>query len=344
MLDQIDDIANLDTQDALGVIRDQPKQLAHAYAQPELAGYGEVDTIVVAGMGGSALAAEFLRSWLEGRMPVPVVISRDYRLPGYVGERTLVVCSSYSGNTEETLSALEDAASRGAKIVINASGGKLLEAAREKGYPFFELPGGLQPRLAVLYGVRALAQLLEGAGLMTGLVDELEGGAEWANGQVDAWSVEQPTSENESKRIAQALEGHPVVVYGGPTLALPAMKWKIDINENAKGLAFWNVIPEFNHNEFLGWSEAQGSDAFRVVLLRSELDHPQVQKRFDVSPDLLSGHMPQPVTVEARGGSKLEHMLYALLLGDFVSAYLAFLKGLDPTPVALIEELKGRLA
>ncbi len=343
MLDDTDQIKKLDAADALGVIRDQPKQLQHAFIDVDI-DLADVKTIVVAAMGGSALGAEFFRTWLADRLPLPVVIVRDYALPAYVGPDTLVICSSYSGNTEETLSALADAERRGAKIVIFTAGGKLLQAAQEKGYPHFQIPGGLQPRLAILYGTRALAQLLQSAGLVKGIVTELEAGAQWASGQVGQWGPETATADNRAKQIAMELEGHAVVVYGGTVLSLPAMKWKIDINENSKGLAFYNYIPEFSHNEFLGWSQAQRADAFKVVMLTSSLDHPQILKRFEISPRLVSETMPAPVVVAAEGSNRLEHMLHVLLLGDFVSAYFAFLKGLDPTPVELIEKMKAELA
>jgi glucose/mannose-6-phosphate isomerase len=136
--------------------------------------------------------------------------------------------------------------------------------------------------------------------------------------------------------------GHPVVMYGGPTLALPTMKWKIDFNENSKHLAFYNYLPEFNHNEFNGWAHPERS-GLKVVELRSDLDHSQVQKRFDVTNKLLSNRFA-PIEVHAEGETKLEQMLWTLILGDFTSAYLAFLNGIDPTPVDLIEKLKKELA
>jgi glucose/mannose-6-phosphate isomerase len=167
MLDQPDYIARYDKHDALGVVARQPEQLRQVHEAGDLKGVGDgVRQIVVAGMGGSALAAEFVRSWLADRLPVPVVIVRDYVLPAFVGPDTLVVASSYSGNTEEGLSALHEAERCRARIVVMTSGGKLLELAEAKGHPrvglpaahpHFDLPRGLQPRLAVLYGVRALA-------------------------------------------------------------------------------------------------------------------------------------------------------------------------------------------
>ncbi len=351
MLDQADFIARYDKHNALGVIAGQPDQLNHQYELADVSKLVNIRQIVVAGLGGSALPAEFAKSWLADRLALPVVIVRDYTLPAFVGPDTLVVASSYSGNTEEALSMLEQAEERGAKIVVMTAGGKLLELAQDKdhhhirtvphGHPHLDLPSGLQPRMAVLYGVKALTVLLETLGLAKGAQKELEAAADWVAGELPAWMADVPTADNPAKQIAAELLGHPVVVYGGPTLALPAMKWKINANENAKHLAFYNYFPEFNHNEFLGWNHPERS-GLRVIELRSNLDHPQVQKRFDVTNKLRSGQFA-PIEVYAEGKTKLEQMLWTMILGDFVMVYLAFLNGIDPTPVDLIEKLKAEL-
>lgn len=345
MLDDPKLIARLDPSNALGVIASQPLQLDQNYEVTQLHQHKlrRPTSIVVAGMGGSALAAEFIKSWLGDRLPVPLVIVRDYELPEFVGHDTLVVASSYSGNTEETLAALKDAKKRRAQIVISASGGKLLEHAEDQAYPHFILPGGIQPRLAVLYGVKALALLLENADLgLPGLADDLHQAAGWMLQHQQQWQAGSPIAENQAKQIARSLHDNPVVIYGGPTLMLPAMKWKIDINENAKNLAFYNYLPEFNHNEFLGWGHPTKKH-FKVVELRSKLDDPDVQLRFTVTNKLLAEMMPKPIEVMAEGDNKLEQMLWTTLLGDYVSAYLAFLNGIDPTPVTLIEKFKKEL-
>ncbi len=342
MLDEADFIARFDKEDALGVVAGQPDQLRHACDVPErissVAGYS---SIVVAGMGGSALPTEFIKNWLGDRLSVPVEIVRDYTLPDYVGADTLVVCSSYSGNTEEELSALSDAQKRGSKIVVMAAGGKLADAAREQNLPLFLVPSGLQPRLAVLYGVRALAQLLEATSELKGLVAELEAAASWVKAELKPWQSENPTTENVAKQIAQDVVGHAVVVYGGPALRLPTMKWKIDFNENGKNLAFYNSFPELSHNEFIGWAHPE-EHGLKVIELRSELDHPQIVRRFDVTNKLLSNRFA-PIQVQAKGETKLQQILWTLILGDFVSVYVAFLNGIDPTPVPLVEKMKQEL-
>jgi glucose/mannose-6-phosphate isomerase len=352
MLDDTTFIEKLDQQNALGVIAGQPKQLLEEYQPGDLSHLTNISQVVLSGMGGSALAAEFVKSWLSDRLRVPFIISRDYVLPAFVGPNTLVIASSYSGNTEETLSALHMAEERGAQIVVLSSGGKLLDAARAgghlhvpllaDGHPHFDLPDGLQPRLAVLYGVKALAMLFEALGLATSLEDELLEASMWIDNLQTQWQSSSLADVNLAKRIAQSVAGHPVIVYGGPTLGMPTMKWKIDFNENSKNLAFYNYLPEFNHNEFLGWGHPL-EHPFKVIELRSSLDHTQIQKRFDITNELLADRF-LPIEVPAEGKSKLEQMLYALILGDYVSAYVAFLNGIDPTPVEMIEVLKSKLA
>ncbi|MBW3538366.1 bifunctional phosphoglucose/phosphomannose isomerase [Candidatus Parcubacteria bacterium] len=333
----------LDKGNALGIIAGQPGQLKQGFDCDLQDEKREIQNIVVAGMGGSALGAEFLRSWAGDRLPLPLVITRDYALPAFVNAKSLVIVSSYSGNTEEALSALEAAKTSGARIAVMSSGGRLKELALEGGYPFLEVPGGFQPRLAVLFGTKAIAVILEKLGLLQGVTRELEAAADWITPKLSGWTLEVPTADNQAKQIAMAVRGCPAVIYGGPVLAMPARKWKIDFNENAKNVAFWYELPEFNHNEFTGWLNPKEKH-LKVIQLHSSLDHPQIAKRFEVSNRLLSGHMPDPIIVQAEGGTHLQQMLWALLLGDFTSAYLAFLNGLDPTPVDLIEKLKKELA
>lgn len=342
MLDEQKYIARYDKHNALEVIASQPRQLNHDFDAVEIKGMSRVKQIVVAGMGGSALAAEFIKNWIGDRLPVPVIIVRDYALPGFVGEDTLVVISSYSGNTEEALSALEDARARKAKIVICTSGGQLAAEARVAGHPMFKLPGGYQPRLAYLYNVKAMATLIEKLGWLEGLTAELKQAAKWVSGEMGEWTGDVLTRHNDAKRIAEFIIGHPVVIYGGPSLMMPTMKWKINMNENAENIAFYNYLPEFNHNEFNGWSHPERS-GIRVIELLSSFDRLQVLKRFEVSNRLLSKSF-KPIQVQAQGKTHLQQMLWAILLGDFVSAYLGFLNGIDPIPVALIEELKKELA
>jgi glucose/mannose-6-phosphate isomerase len=341
MLDDLKMIHERDAQDALGVAEKQWQQLLHNY-EVELPHFTDIANIVLAGMGGSALPAVFLRSW-PGTL-VPFEIVRDYSLPDYVDEKTLFISSSYSGNTEETLAALGEAESKGAQIVVIAAGGKLADHALEKKYPMFLIPSGIQPRMSSFYFLTAFIQILEPLGLIgEGKLAELHGAAEWLKDQIAPWKAGVPTKDNPAKQLALELIGKSVVVYSGPKLFPAANKWKICMNENAKNIAWANQYPEFNHNEFVGWSSHPVQKPYAVVEIRSNLENERVQKRFIITERLLSGLRPAPQVVEPKGDTLLQQLLWTANFGDFTSLYVALLNGLNPTPVDLVEKLKKLL-
>lgn len=344
MLDDIAKIAEVDADGALEVAAGQSQQLLHDDYKLELGELGQIENVVLTGMGGSALAGLILRDWLNDQLAVPFVITRDYSLAKFVGKNTLVIASSYSGNTEETLSAAKDASSKGAKVVVVANGGKLEELARDNDYPFAKLPAGFQPRMAVWASLRILADIFDRAGLSQGALDQLVALAPKLAKASEKLQPNVKTADNLAKQIAKQLHNKTPVIYSGPTLAAAAYKWKISFNESAKNVAFCNVFSEFNHNEFMGWSSYPEKKPFAVVELQSNLDHPQIAKRFKISNKLLEGKMPPPIEVQVEGATNIEQMLWTIQLGDFTSLYLAVLNGVNPTPVDLIEDLKRELA
>lgn len=341
MLDDLKYIHQRDKSDALGVAEKQWQQLQQQYEAKPIE--GEIENVVLAGMGGSALAATFISTWPG--VAVPFEITRNYEIPRYVNGKTLFIASSYSGNTEETLEALGKAESNGAIIAVISAGGKLAEIAKEKGYALYELPTNFQPRMAVFYNFAALVQLLSSAGLVAKeALSELKSASEFLKTEAANWRPDVAIKDNVAKQLALELVGKSPVVYGSNLLFSAAYKWKINFNENAKNVAWCNQLPEFNHNEFLGWSSHPTEKPYAPVFLLSSFDHSQIKKRFDVSEKLLSGKMPSPLRVEAKGSTILEQLLWVITLGDFVSLYLALLNNLDPTPVDLIEKLKTELA
>ncbi len=340
MLDDLRRVSQLDADDALGLAERQVSQLKFSFDfdfEPK----NDINNIVVSGMGGSALAASMLVAWPGPK--VPLIVNRQYSIPAFVGEGTLYIASSYSGNTEETLASLAEAEAAQAQIFIVTAGGKLEEIAHEKNYPMAKIPSGLPPRMAVWYGYRALLELLEAAGLESGLTDELESTSELLQQAASQWRADVPTSDNYAKQIAEKVMGKTPVILAGPGLSAAAYKWKISFNENAKNIAFYNQFPEFNHNELNGWTSHPIEKPFQPIELLSDLEHERVTKRFEVTNRLLSGKMPKAIEVQTEGSTKLEQMLWATMLGDFVSLYLALLNGVNPTPVALIEKLKKEL-
>jgi glucose/mannose-6-phosphate isomerase len=340
MLDDLKQIHERDVQDTLGIAERQWQQLGQnfdVHQEPV-----EVDNVVYAGMGGSSLAAVVSKSWPGYAVPFEVV--RDYDVPDYVSDKTYFIAASYSGNTEETISAIAQAEARGAKIAVIAGGGKLAELANAKGYPLVILPKAEQPRYAVFYNLKALVILLQQAGLVDeSKIQELESAADFLKEAVQAWTAIIPTDNNHAKQIALEVIGKSAVIYAGPKLAPAAYKWKIGFNENAKHVAWWNQYPEFNHNEFMGWTKQPVDKPYAVIDLRSNLEHPRVQKRFEVSERLLSGMRPAPIVVEAQGDTLLKQMLWTIAFGDFVTIYTALLNGINPAPVDLIEKFKKAL-
>jgi len=341
MLDDLKYIHQRDGQDALGIAQRQCQQLAQEFTKPEIS--GPFENVVYVGMGGSALAAALSVSWPGYSLPFE--ICRSYNIPAYVSDKTLFIASSYSGNTEETVSALAEAETKGAKIVVIASGGKLKEIAQAKGYPYLAIPKVEQPRYAVLYNLKALVIVLEVAGLVKEeqASAAMTRAAEFLRKEIAAWTATVPTKDNPAKKLAEELAGKSVVIYAGPLLAAAAYKWKINFNENAKNVAWWNQYPEFNHNEMIGWSSHPIEKPYGIVDLRSNLEHPRVQKRFEVTEKLLSGRRPAPNVVQVKGETILEQLLWAVAFGDFVSIYLALLNNVNPAPVELVEKFKIEL-
>lgn len=341
MLDDLKLIHERDPEDALGVVEKQWQQLGHDF-KVDASKFSGIENIVLAGMGGSAWPAVYLQTW--GETAVPFEIVRDYTLPAYVDKNTLFISSSYSGNTEETLSALDEAEKRGAQIAIITAGGKLAERAKKDGHVLYTIPGGIQPRMSSFFFLAAMAQLFEPLGLIPkGKLAELKTAGDWLKGQIDDWGPTVPTAKNAAKRLALELIGKSIVVYSGPKLFPAANKFKICLNENSKNVAWVNQYPEFNHNEFIGWSSHPVDKPYAVVEIRSGLEHPRVQKRFQVSERLLSGKRPAPQVVTPEGKTHLEQLLWTSNFCDFVSLYVALLNGVDPTPVGLVEKLKVQL-
>lgn len=345
MLDDSNVLKQRDPKDALGIAAREYEQAGFPaeVMQPDRDNR-EITNVVVAGMGGSALAALMAKAWLGAEIEVPFEVVRTYNLPGYVGSSTLVIASSYSGNTEETLSGLNEARTKGAEVAVIASGGALIEAAEAEGMAHVKLPAGLQPRMGVIYNLRALLALLAHFGVTKkDYLGEVAGLAGWLQEETRNWTGDATVDKNYAKQLALLAVGKTPIFYGGSVMGPVAYKWKISWNENAKNVAFWNEYPEFNHNEFIGWTSHPVEKPFAVFDLVSPFEHPQVLKRFAVSDRLLSGRRPKATVVDLKGETVIAAMLWGSILSDFASIYTAILNGADPTPVALIEKLKEEL-
>ena len=341
MLYNLKYIHDKDAQDAFGVIEKQWKQLVYSYSV-DFKPSDDIHNVVLSGMGGSAWPALYITSWPG--INVPLEVSSNYNVPMYVNSRTLFIASSYSGNTEETLAALEEAESRQAQIVIMTAGGKLLDIARAKGYPLFVIPSGTQPRMSSFYFIAAFIELFKPLHLLTDpgsiKLDEL---STWLSTQLTSWKPDVPTSQNPAKQLALEIAGKTAIIYSGSLLGPVAKKMKICMNENAKNLAWCYQYPEFSHNEFIGWSSHPIDKPFAVIEIRSNLEHPRIQKRFEISESMLSGMRPSPHVISPLGDTIQQQMFWQSMYGDYVCTYLALLNGVNPTPVDLVEKFKEEL-
>lgn len=345
MLDDANVIKQRDPEDALGVAATEWQQLQLTTEVLDGDHDGRsIAKVVVAGMGGSALAALLAKAWLEEQLRIPFEVVREYELPAYVDESTLVICSSYSGNTEETLASLEQAQQLGAQVAVIAAGGKLIELGSAAGISRVQIPAGLQPRMAVLFNLKALAALLGHFGIIgQDLQHEVSAHAEWLRTETAQWLPGVTTDKNQAKQLALLAVGKTGVFYGGRLTGPVAYKWKISWNENAKNVSWWNVYPEANHNEFMGWASHPVEKPFAVFDLKSSFEHPRTLKRFEVTDKLLSGKRPKATPILLQGETPLAQLLWGSILADFVSIYLAILNGIDPTPVDLVEKFKAEM-
>jgi glucose/mannose-6-phosphate isomerase len=339
-----DAIAAADPAGMLGDVLAQPYQYGDALWRTESAGIKRGDFprgVVVCGMGGSAIGGDLAAAAVGVRALAPITSVRGYELPAWVGPDTLVVCASYSGNTEEPLHCFEQAGAVGAGRVVVTTGGKLAEAARAAGdVPVVGVPGGMQPRAAVVYMTVATLQCAELVGAASPMREEIEEAAALAGQLVAEWGPEAPGSQ--AKTIARALLGHIPVIYGGQTTVAPARRWRAQLNENAKTPAFFGELPEAHHNEIVGWHHAD--DALVAVVLETTQEHERMGPRFDVTGEVMAAAGLESLRVEGRGESQTAQVMSLVLLGDLVSVYLAILRGKDPTPVVEIESLKQRLS
>jgi len=315
-------------------------EIARAAEPPKIA--SKPALVVVTGLGGSAAGGDFARSLYEAHGAAPLVVNRDYHMPNYLGLGDLVFCCSYSGNTEETLSAYAEAKKAGAKIVVVSSGGKLSELAKADGHVVITVPGGQPPRTALGFMLIPVLVISEKLKLIP--AQPYEKAIERLKACSAKWTVE--GADDGPKKLATALHGKLGIVYGlGLWQGLLANRWKSQINENAKVLAFPNTFPELNHNEILGWVGAknQGVAGYVIVTLQDGSESPQMKARLAISKKLI-GDAAGFHDVFAEGDSLLEKLLSLTYYGDFTSIYLASLIGIDPEDIGSINTLKSELA
>jgi glucose/mannose-6-phosphate isomerase len=303
-----------------------------------------VTAVAYCGMGSSAIGGEVLAAIAAPRLRIPVGVVRTSELPEWVGPHVLVVASSYSGTTGETLSLFEEAVERGCRVVVVTSGGELARRAEELGLGRVVVPGGLMPRAA--FGSMALGALgaLEVMGLVPALGPDVEEAALELDGVLGEQGPDVPTATNPAKRLAAEIGERVPVIWGADGVgAVAAERWKTQFNENAKVPAFAASMPELDHNEVVGWSEGRG-ERFAVIALRHEGESPDVAARFGPSLEIAAASGALVREVGARGRSSLARLLTLVQMGDLVATYLGLARGVDPSPIDAIVRLKRTLA
>jgi glucose/mannose-6-phosphate isomerase len=347
-LDDVAAIRAADPSDMLGAVLAFPHDVRSAYdaavTRTDLPSAEGIAHIVICGMGGSAVAGDVIRSLFRDRLGVPVEVNRSPSLPAYAGRATLVVASSYSGNTAETLGAFEDAVERGCRVLPVTSGGTLATRAGELGLPVVPVPGGGQPRAALGHLAFAAMGALEAMGILPRLGADVDETVRDLEVLCSSLGPDRPVAENPAKALAERIGDRIPVVWGAEGIAaVAAMRWKTQLNENAKVPAWWATMSELDHNEIVGWVEPHGSGHVLLVL-RHAGEHPQLPPRFPLSTAIVAQAGVDVEELHAPAGSPMAALFGLIVLGDFVSVYAGLRKGVDPTPVVVIERLKAALA
>ena len=353
ILDSKDSIEKIDRHHMLKSIEEFSGQLKRAeeigqaiQLNPDL-GKG-ITKIVCSGLGGSAIGADFIRSYLAYELPIPIFVNRHYRLPRFVDEQTLLVASSYSGDTEETLASLREGIERKTRILGISSGGELARQAQVHSFPLVQIPKGYSPRAAFGYSVAPLLVALSKIGFPSAYRPE-----EFKEAQnllrtlsESRYGAEIRSEHNLAKQLARlCFKKYPIIYAGADYLDVVALRWRGQIEENAKALASHHILPEMNHNELVGWRNPEGLLKESVVFfLKDTSDHSRVRTRMNLTKSVIAPLAGKVVELFSEGKGLLARMFSLIYLGDWVSFYLAILYQVDPTPVEVIQRLKSELA
>ena len=339
----------LDPQDMLGWVERFPEQVADAWTRADAIRLPETHRdkrhIVILGMGGSAIGGDLLAALLEAEAPVPVTVIRGYQLPAWVGPESLVIASSYSGNTEETLTGFETALQRGAAVVALTTGGRLSRLAHEKGVPVVLFPGGGQPRAAIGYSWILLLGIVQALGYYRMPAKARAETAHILDELSTTYGPKVPEANNPAKQYARMAYGRIVFTLGGEHLAPVARRWKTQFNENSKQWAAYDEMPELNHNTIVGTRAPEDlAEHVLVISLESATQHPRIRTRWEITAEIFRREGLPHLRLHAPGEHPFTQMMALIHLGDFISVYLAFLNGKDPSEIDNIHYLKQALA
>lgn len=344
MLDDIEKMREIDKDGMLEVLENFPEQIEEVVEGLDLNLLPfQPEEIVVAGMGGSGIVGDILKSFLANRIKIPIYVNKDYNLPSFVDENTLLFVVSYSGNTEETLNAAREGMKRKAKVVGISSDGELESLCKERGVVFIQAPKGYHPRAAIAFLFIPVLKLMSEMLIYDSDVAILDSISELKELR-DKIKLDVRAEENLAKQLARRIKGKIPIIYGHSIYNAVANRWHTQFNENAEVLSWYGAFPEMNHNEVVGWKGDENSERIIPILLRDNKEDERIDKRIEVTKEKVF----KPVTddiieVWAKADTQLARILYLIYLGDYVSIYLALLYSRDPSPVKIIDELKASL-
>ena len=345
-LDDLNRFRELDTLDMLGEIDNLPDQLGNAYQlglKQDLPDWKDVRQVVIAGVGGSAIGADLLASYCASLSPIPVSVHRDYGLPLFAGGvETLVICSSHSGNTEETLDAFEIARQAGCRVIVVSTGGELAKRAGENNIPAWMFEHTGQPRAAVGFSFGLLLAMFQRMGFVPEQSDSIEDALASMKRSQQYLRPDVPAVKNPAKRYAGQLMGRWVTIMGSGLLTTVARRWKGQINEVAKAGANFEFLPEADHNTLAGTMNPEEvlNPHTMTLFLRAPSDHPRNRLRSDLTRKAFMLEGMNTDYVDARGKTPLAHMWTLILFGDYMAYYLAMGYGVDPTPIKALVDFK----
>jgi glucose/mannose-6-phosphate isomerase len=346
ILNNLDEMKKVDRSNMLHFCVEAPEHYERAsrLAKTVSTNYPKPQTIIVAGMGGSAIGGELVKDWARDRIAVPMEICREYSLPAYADKNTLVVVVSYSGETEETLSVFLNAIKRRCMMFCISSGGVLQEFAEKLSVPHLLVPSGMAPRASLPYLFMPLPVLLEKIGLVSDVTSEISETVKALKLVSDTNSPEKPVDKNFAKKLAASISGTIPVVYGFESYCAVAHRLKTQFNENSKVPAKWECFSELDHNEIVGWEAANDlAKRFSVIFIRDDGESEAMRTRIDATQELMRKESLKTYEIKSIGKSSMAKMSSVICTGDFTSVYLAILRGIDPTPVKSIASLKEKL-
>lgn len=346
VLDDLEIIKRIDKSNMLSYCVNAPTHYREAarLAKSLSINYRKPRSMIVAGMGGSGIGGELLKDWARNRVAIPIEVCKEYYLPAYADENTLVSVVSYSGETEESLSVFLDAIKRNCMIACVSSDGTLSEFAEKLDVPNLRVPSGMAPRATLPYLFIPLLMLLEKIGLASSVEPEISETIKTLQKISRENSPEKPSNTNPSKMLASNVCGTIPVIYGFDIYRAVAQRLKTQFNENSKIPSKWEPFPELDHNEIVGWEEVgKLADCLSIILIRDDAERIEMKQRIEVTKNLMHKQSLRIFELWTKGKNSLAKMSSAICVGDFASVYLAILRGIDPTPVKTITLLKEKL-